>query len=101
MIIQKTHHIDASEPDEDGLYEYYYAYSIYRFEQEGLTLVARSYDDEPEKAHFLSKSGLSGAVELLSPTDLHSLLFLEACKHLEAEGKTRIEYLTDSGYVEV
>ena len=101
MTLQKTHHIDASEPDEDGLYEYYYAYSIYRFMLKETTLVARSYDDEPNQAHFLSKSGLGGEVQMLEPADLESVLLLEACAHLRAEGKTHIAYLSNSGYIEL
>lgn len=52
MHVDITHHVDASEPDDaDG---YYYAYTLYRFSDGHNQLVARSYDDEADQAHFLS-----------------------------------------------
>jgi hypothetical protein len=53
MHVERTHHIDASDRDESGSYEYYYEYDLYRFTLGGTCLVARSYADEPNEAHFL------------------------------------------------
>lgn len=61
MHIECTHHIDASEPDEDGMHEYYYEYDMYRFTDGALCLVARSYSDEPDEAQ-LSASRWTGIV---------------------------------------
>ena len=45
MQVEFSHHIDASEADAEGFYEYYYEYDIYRFTLGGLSLVVRSYSD--------------------------------------------------------
>ena len=56
MTVSKTQHIDASEPDDHGKYDYHYAYTTYVFAQDGIEYTARSYDDEPEKVAFVGKS---------------------------------------------
>ena len=45
MDVQITHHVDASEPDAQGMYDYRYEYDLYTFREGGLALVARSYTD--------------------------------------------------------
>ena len=52
MNVTKSHHIDASELNERGKYDYYYAFTSYVFAQDGMLIFARSYDDEPKVASF-------------------------------------------------
>ena len=58
MKYHKENCIDASEKDKEGNHEYYYEYTLYSFENEGVTLVARSYRDAYEEVCFLNKSFL-------------------------------------------
>ncbi|MBK7146468.1 MAG: hypothetical protein IPH76_15130 [Xanthomonadales bacterium] len=53
MRVDRTRHIDSSEPDASGMLDYYYEYDIYRFVEGAECLVARSYTDSPQEAHFL------------------------------------------------
>lgn len=41
MHIECVRQIDSSEPDESGMYDYYYEYDIYRFTDGPLCLIAR------------------------------------------------------------
>lgn len=41
------HFLDADEPDADGLYSYYYEGDLYRFHEDGQTMVVKTYTDEP------------------------------------------------------
>ncbi|MSS75767.1 MAG: hypothetical protein EXR90_02455 [Methyloglobulus sp.] len=53
MHIEKTHHVDASEPDADGLYEWRYEYDLYSFSDVSIFVVARTYVSEPDAVYFL------------------------------------------------
>jgi hypothetical protein len=53
MEVTTTHHIDASEPDAKGMYDWYYEYDLYRFSEGAIALIARSYVDKTYEAHFL------------------------------------------------
>jgi hypothetical protein len=53
MKIEQDHQIDASEPDAAGMYDWYYEYDVYRYSEGERTLVARSYTDTSDEAHFL------------------------------------------------
>lgn len=99
MDVAVSHHIDASEPDSQGMYEYHYEYDIHEFSRSGRTYVARSYVDEPESAAFLSvREG--GASQLLRSSDLTHPLLVAAVDHLRSAGKTRLDRLSDpEGYV--
>ncbi|GAB2473843.1 hypothetical protein GCM10027082_26520 [Comamonas humi] len=96
MQIECTRHLDASEPDEDGGHDYYYEYDIYRFTDGALCLVARSYTDEPDEAHFLNLLE-HGQLRLLADADLAHPLLLAARAHLLATGKTRLHWLSGRG----
>lgn len=102
MHVERTHHIDASDPDESGSYEYYYEYDLYRFIQGDTCLVARSYADEPNEAHFLNMEE-RGSVRPLISDDLNSPLLVAAQAHLRAEGKTTLSWLSSksNGYEQV
>jgi hypothetical protein len=73
MQVECSHHIDASEADAEGFYEYYYEYDIYRFTLGGLSLVVRSYSDTCEQASVLRLEE-AGKSRPLQPKDLKSLL---------------------------
>jgi hypothetical protein len=96
MLIDRTHHIDASEPDESGMYDYYYEYDIYRFTDESSCLVARSYTSEPEEAHFL-RIEANGNPRSMEDTDLSHPLFLAASAYLCTEGKLQFRWLSGRG----
>lgn len=101
MRVDITHHIDTCEPDALGEYEYYYEYDIYRFsaglsDQSGVTLVARSYGDTRDEAHFLSIE-LRGSPRLLRAADLQMPLFVEAVAYLRNAGKHKISWLSGRG----
>ncbi|WP_043309240.1 hypothetical protein [Pseudomonas sp. ML96] len=96
MRIECTRHVDASEPDEDGAYDYHYEYDIYRFANEALCLIARSYVDEADEAHFLNVEE-HGRARLMRPADLRHPLFIEAAAHLRTAGKQRLRWLSGRG----
>lgn len=92
MQIECTHHIDASEPDEDGFYDYYYEYDLYHFRAESLCLVARSYSDTPTQAHFL-RIEKQGKGRLLTPEDLKQALLQQAMDYLRDQSKQELTWL--------
>lgn len=96
MHIERIRQIDSSEPDESGAYDYYYEYDIYRFTDAALCFVARSYTDEPYKAHFLWVEEL-GVKRGLVHADLARPLCLMAQSHLLSEGKVHLSWLNSGG----
>lgn len=96
MLIECTRHIDASEPDADGFYDYHYEYDIYRFTDGAACVMARSYTYQEDEAHFL-RIELDGVPRLLTDADLARPLFLEARDHLIGLGKTRLQWLSGRG----
>jgi hypothetical protein len=72
MKVEATHHIDASEPDENGMYEYRYEYDLYTFTDGEAVLVARSYRNEAE-AHFL-RMEIGWRAETTQPSRLEAAL---------------------------
>lgn len=96
MHVECTHHIDASEPDDDGMHEYYYEYDIYRFTDGSICFVARSYLDEPDEAHFLCIE-VDGRGRTMTDRDLMNPVLLAAQAHLRALGKARLHWLSGKG----
>ena len=96
MHIERVRQIDSSEPDESGLFDYYYEYDIYRFTDGPICLIARSYTDEPDEAHFL-RVEINGSRRALIDSDLSHPLFLEAQSHLHSEGKVQLSWLSGRG----
>ena len=96
MDVTVTHHVDASEPDAQGAYEYYYEYDLYRFGDGGNALIARSYTGTGDEAHFLSIE-LRGVARLLRAADLKTPLFADAAAHLRAAGKLKLSWLSGRG----
>ena len=97
MKIKETHHIDSSEPDSNGMFEWCHEYDLYRFEEGDTVLVARSYSKSPHEAHFLRLEQAGEAVQI-DPADLKSDLAMSARDHLREQGKTEISWLGDRGY---
>ncbi|EJM99256.1 hypothetical protein [Phyllobacterium sp. YR531] len=102
MQVEISHHIDASEPDEEGNYLYYYEYDIYVFSKDDAVFFVRAYTDEPDCASFQSRSEGSNDY-LLKDADLHHPLLLLACEYLRKSGKTRLQWLSgkDSAYLPI
>ena len=96
MQIERTHHVDASELDEAGMYEYYYEYDIYRFSNGAICFTARSYVDDPNEAHFLGVM-VSDQSRMMVDSDLAQPLFLSALVYLEGHGKTNVRWLSGRG----
>ncbi|WP_267108030.1 hypothetical protein [Xanthomonas sacchari] len=94
MHVDITHHVDASEPD-DG-YGYSYAYTLYRFSDGRDRLLARSYDDDADHAHFLNIE-VDGHVRLMIDADLRHPLLLAAAAYLGETGKRRLRWLSGRG----
>jgi hypothetical protein len=98
MDVDVSHHIDASEPDAQGMHDYHYEYHIHRFTGSGRTYVARSYVDEPGSAAFMSAEE-GGVSRLLGSADLIHPLLVAAADHLRGTGRSRLDRLSASGYV--
>lgn len=96
MKIKKNRIVDKSERDANGMYEYYYEYDIYEFVFDEYTLTARNYFDEPDEAHFLSKS-IGNRRGFVEKVDLLDENILQAISHLKKEGKKVIKYLSHEG----
>ncbi len=54
MPVERLRHVDCGEPDASGAYDDDYEYDIYRFTDGVAYLIARSYTDTPDEAHFLN-----------------------------------------------
>lgn len=98
MEIGRSRHVDASEPDAVGFYEYYYEYDIHSFRRDGRCYLARAYVDTPGEIAFLSCEE-AGRRRLLDSADLADPLFREAVACLRASGWETITWLTERGYV--
>lgn len=96
MHVERTRHIDASEPDEAGMHEYYYEYDIYRFIDGAVSFAARSYTDQPGEAHFLGIQ-VNGQDRSMVDADLAHPLFLAAQAYLRGEGKIELNWLSGRG----
>ncbi len=70
---------------------------MYRFTEGDQTLVARSYKDAIEEAHFLRLEVQTKSVGI-TPEDIDEPLFRQALLHLRSIRKRNIEYLGPEGY---
>ncbi len=99
MNVSVSHHIDASDPDADGNYEYFYEYDIYRFSDGHRTLIARAYTDDSEKAAFLNFVE-GGRSVFIDQSEQNYPLLVEAARYLAACGKKSFTRLTElNGYI--
>ena len=92
MTVKVSHHVDASEPDADGFYDYHYEYDVYEFTDRVRTLLARAYSDEPDQAALMGWNK-GGNNRLLTKRDLGHPLFLEAAAYLRTAGKSKLDWL--------
>ena len=88
MKVRRTHHIDASELDENGYYDYYYEYDVYEFEEDGLSIIVRCYSDTPEEANFLCTKR-NGEIGGFRQEHVDTYLFKAAVEYLRSEGKSK------------
>lgn len=96
MLIQRSLHIDKSEPDENGMYDYYYEYEVFEFSDGPEKIIARSYIDTPAQACFLCKE-INAYRQLLVRDDLQTRLIKDAAKYLADQGKSDISWLSGKG----
>ncbi|WP_407353306.1 hypothetical protein [Luteimonas sp. R10] len=96
MHVERTRHVDASDPDDAGTYDYHYEYDIYRFSDDALCITARSYVDEPDEAHFLGVVAHGHARKMVD-SDLAQPLFIAASAYLRAHGKKDLLWLSGRG----
>ena len=92
MTAEVSHHVDASEPDEDGFYAYHYEYDIYEFSDGVMTLIARAYLDEPGSAALIGWSRGKHSYPLRK-RDLYHPLVLKAARYLRKIGKPKLDWL--------
>ncbi|MEI2302231.1 hypothetical protein [Ensifer sp. MJa1] len=101
MQVAISHHVDAAEPDAEGLHDYHYEYDNYRFSRGHVTYTTRAYIDEPGQASFLSRE-YGRESRLLDIADGDDPLLIEAVNHLRASGMTVLDRLTaHDGYVPI
>ena len=96
MDVATTHHVDSSEPDQNGRYAFRYEYDLYRFSEGELSLVARSYKHEMDETHFL-RLEQSGKQRLLKDADLGLPLFAASVRYLRSIGKQKLQWLSGRG----
>lgn len=94
MTVEVSHHIDASEPDAEGFYDYHYEYDydVFEFTDGVVTFLARAYSDEPEKAAMMTRTE-GKRHHLLTKRDLRHPLFLQAAAYLRTVGKSDLDWL--------
>lgn len=97
MKVERIRHLDCSEPDKSGMYEYYYEYDVYWFTDGALSLSVRSYTDEPDEADLMGID-LDGETREVELADLSHPFFLAAHAYLLTEGKIKFNRLTHKGY---
>jgi hypothetical protein len=96
MDVTTTHHIDSSEPDAQGKYEWRYEYDLYRFSDGEIALVVRSYVYKADEAHFL-RLEIAGEHRMLRNDDLSLPLFIESVRYLRNAGKRKLQWLSGRG----
>ena len=97
MQVETSHHIDCSEIDSEGYYEYFYEYDLIRFSDGPMAFIVRSYADTAEEASFL-RAELGGVPRGLTREDLSLPLFRCATEHLWRAGKRSVMWLGPQGY---
>ncbi|GKQ48546.1 hypothetical protein [Pseudomonas syringae] len=98
--MERYHHIDASEQDKDGFYDYYYECDMYYFTEGTLSLVARCYTDDADEANFMGIE-FDGYDRSLESDDQSLPLVSAALAQLKADGKTKFFTFTGKGYESV
>jgi hypothetical protein len=97
MQIEVFHHIDCSTPDKNGVYDYYYECDVYQFTDGDISVTARSYDEDPEEASFMSIT-IDGECRGLTMADLSNPVLLSAKTHLQNKGMNDLKWFTGTSY---
>ncbi|MEC4591273.1 hypothetical protein VPG91_09780 [Nitrospirillum amazonense] len=98
MNVEASHHIDCSDIGPDGYYDYYYAYTLWRFSDGGWrVLVVRGYDDETA-ATLEAWENLDGTRHPVGALDLLHPLVRQAMEHLRGQGRS-VQRLSRHGIV--
>ncbi|MDG3441353.1 hypothetical protein [Nitrospirillum amazonense] len=98
MNVETSHHVDCSDIGPDGYYDYYYAYTLWRFSDGGpRVLIVRGYDDETA-ATLLAWENLDGTRDHVGAMDLFHPLVRRASVHLRGEGRS-VQRLSSFGIV--
>ena len=92
MKVEKTHHIEASEPNEDGSYDYHYEFHQIRIAVGEEVLIARSYVEQPEEVVLMCIER-NGALEDISWKDLSGPLLTQALAYLRGEEYSSIRWV--------
>jgi hypothetical protein len=83
-------------PDPDQVAVASYVYDLFRFCEGDAVLVARSYAESPQQAHFLRREVASTPVGL-TVQDTRAPIFAAAVAYLRAAGLTELEWLNVEG----
>ena len=97
MKIEVLHHIDCSEPDKNGMHDYHYEYDTYQFTDGNVSLTARSYDEDPEEASFMSIT-IDGECRGLELADLNNPVLLAAKAYFHSRGKKEMNWFSGTSY---
>ena len=97
MQVTVTRHVDASEPDASGAYDYRYEYDLIRVADGDVTVVARSYTSSPAEA-FLLHLEFSGQESPVCDAYLKLPLVTAAIAHLKDSGKKKVVWRGPEGY---
>ncbi|MDH0748425.1 hypothetical protein N5D61_19055 [Pseudomonas sp. GD03842] len=97
MKIEVFHHVDCSTPDKNGVYDYHYECDVYQFTDGSVSVTARSYDEDPEEASFMSIT-IDGEWRGLELADLSNPVLIAAKAHFHANGKIDLKWFTGKSY---
>jgi len=96
MRVDKTHHVDRVPPDLNEVAVASYVYDLFRFCEGDAILVARSYAERPQQAHFLRREVGSAQIGL-TVQDTRTPIFAAAVAYLRSAGLTELELLNVEG----
>ena len=103
LHVEKNYYEDIGPRDPNGRPMFAYRYYLFRFTcNDGETLVARSYLDNPSEAHFLRLETVAPH-RPIDAADFRRPLFIDAVEYLRKQGKDNITWLSfdAQGYVPV
>lgn len=90
---EQSYHEDLGPLGPDGKRLFAYRYHLIRFtDDEGTSVIARSYIDAPSEAHFLRLEP-STPNRFIVTSDFQRPLFVAAVKHLRSDGKSLLTWL--------
>jgi hypothetical protein len=97
MQIKSEHCIDASDPDADGMYDWYYDYDSYRFFDTGpFAILVYADRDALGEASFTAVED-DGKGRGIRAEDFKHPLFVEAATYLRRIGRVKLKWLNPHG----